>query len=178
MRDAVEIEIPPSGNHRNVIQTLLMPVVGGKKGNKTCPCCKKSVWVIAKQANTDEYTRWRETAALRLKMKYPDGFSEPVVVFYWIYGGKGFMERRDHDNAMKCIGDAMKDSGIIRIVDASGETKSDDDVRYIKSWRPWYFTREEVMAILKGRGPKKAADLVARCFVHVAPASKVDPFKY
>ena len=114
--------------------------------------------------NTTDYTNWREATAWQIAGAFKLKRFNAVILTVYIFGGRGFAENRDWDNALKCLGDAIKDSGII----------PDDDVRGIKFVRTNYLTREEHMAKLGGRGPNSVADLDARCFIHLADATGYD----
>lgn len=153
----------PSGNHRNAQRVIKS---GGKAIIQTYP--------------TKTYTLWKDNAASVIREKWgTEAFTGPVVGFVWIYGGKGFMESRDWDNVLKCLGDATVDAEILKapegLPDLIGgkDRKGGDDVRSIKGWRTWYFTRAEHMAITGGAAARKEDDLVARLFLQIVPASEV-----
>jgi hypothetical protein len=176
MKDACEIDIPPSGNHRNSQSVILKPGGAGRR----CPCCKKPLIALVHTFPTDEYTLWRDRMGFKVRGFYKgQKFTEPVVVFTWIFGGKGFRESQDLDNISKPLGDLLIHCDILPDnVIVSGENRGpDDNVRCIKGLRPWYLTREEHWDLTLGTGASKPSELKARMFLQIVAASKIDPFK-
>lgn len=173
VKDAIELKgclagkggetftLVPSGNDRNC-----MAVVRGR------------IMVYP----TKLYKQWRREAKETILTRYSPGqFEEPVVVYAWIYGGRGFMETRDWDNVQKCVGDAMAEAGVLPVpagppLKSGEERRGDDDVRSVKGWRTFYFTREEHMALTGQAAARKADSLTARLFIQLVEARKVDPF--
>jgi hypothetical protein len=180
MKHALEIRIPPSGNHRNQDRIIIGPGEPNKRGH-VCPRCSAKLQARTQTFPTAEYKKFRSETVEAILAKYSKGqFMEPVVVYVWIMGGRGFRENRDWDNTLKCIGDSLVDSGILPIPTgpdlASGnEREGADDVRGIKGWRTYYFTRKEHVDLTKGAAGK-ADDINARIFVQIIEASTVQPF--
>ena len=192
MKDAVELHgclvgehqtfnLVPSGNHRNQQRVQIQPGQAGQPGPK-CPKCRGALRAWVQTFPTPLYETWRDEAATAILAKYQPGqFDGPVVVFAWIFGGKGFMESRDWDNVQKCVGDVLASCGVLPLAGSSSKVaKADDalgggdDVRSIKGWRTWYLDRAE-HAALTGQ---KADSLQSRLFIQLVPASKVaDPFR-
>lgn len=188
MKDAVELfgcmtakdtyNLAPSGNHRNQQRVQLQPGPPSGPG-QVCPRCKGKLRAWVQTFPTKLYTTWREAAVQAILAKYQPGqFTGPVVVYCWVFGGRGFLESRDWDNVQKCVGDALAEARVLPVPkDApplkDKERTGDDDVRSIKGWRTFYLTRQEHVQLAGG----KADSVRARLFVQIIDASAVDPFK-
>lgn len=148
--------MPPTGNHRNVTEVRVMAPTGGKKGNKRCPRCARDFYAFPHTTNTDKYRTWREATAWEIKANFK-GAGPLVKVYVRIFGGRGFAESRDLDNLLKCLGDAIADSGVI----------PSDKAKDLKAWDIAYLDREEHMAALGSAAPSKPDMLNARCLVRI-----------
>lgn len=182
----IEIEMPPTGNHRLFEMGQVFPVAPGGTGNVTCPKCRTPLRAGVKKGRRSEYETWIQATSLQIKAAF-GRLTPPVRVWVYIYGGKarkkyvhgrgktlrevsvGFTEGQDLDNVQKCIGDAIKEAGVLIRREADGTERSDDSVRFIKAWRVEYFTRDEHLARLGDSRPKRADDLYAKCLIHIEP---------
>lgn len=173
----IDIIVPPTGNHRIGEQgTAYLPKEGGK-GNVRCPKCAAWLLVGTRKYRKKDYETWIEAVALQLKVGFRK-VEPPVRIWLYLYAGKGvkvqtktgfkltelIQDRQDIDNIQKCVGDALKESGII----------PDDSVQYIRSWRIEYFDREEHLAKLGPSRPRNKADLKARVLIGVEPLNRTE----
>ena len=171
-QDAARFRLVPSGNHRNQQRVQLAPGKPSQRG-QVCPRCKGRLNAFVQTFPTQEYVQWREAAQAAILARYSgQTFNGPVVVFAWVYGGRGFMESRDWDNVQKCVGDVLTDSGVMPAPGGTDAVAGGDDVRSLKGWRTWYLTRGEHAALVGG----KPDQLQARLFVQLVEASKLQPF--
>jgi hypothetical protein len=192
VKDAVELfgwmagkegdkyNLVPSGNHRNQQRVQCQPAPPSQPG-QVCPRCKGKLRLWVQTFPTKEYTAWAQRAAKAILQKYQAGqFDGPVVVYLWVFGGRGFIESRDWDNVQKCVGDVLVDTGVLPKPPPAkkGDEPKDgtDDVRSIKGWRTWYLTRAEHVAITGGAAGKPD-NIRARLFVQIVPAQEVKPFR-
>jgi hypothetical protein len=178
-KDKPTFNLVPSGNHRNQQRVQMQPAPPSGPG-QVCPRCKGKLRAWVQTFPTELYTAWTEAAVDSILAKYQPGqFSGPVVVYLWVFGGRGFMESRDWDNVQKCVGDALVAAKVLPVpIDAPAlpegrEREGGDDVRSLKGWRTHYLTRTEHVAITGG----KVDQVQARLFVQIVDAKAVDPFR-
>lgn len=106
----VELPVPPSANH-------LWRVVLTRKGN-------------AAVARKDAYVSWIESATIRLRLDMPkvEPADYPVAVRITVLRGKGWDRRRDLDNCVKAILDALRKAE--RIEDDRGDYVTEVSIRF------------------------------------------------
>lgn len=172
---AVQIPIPPTGNHRIHESGTVSYPPGNGKGNCVCPRCKTNLFAGTRKYRTKAYENWLEKTGSVIVAHFGSLRGHRLKVTVHIYGGRGvweervvkgvltkklaegFAESRDLDNAIKCLGDCLKECKVIR----------DDSVRYIAEWSPRYFTLEEHLAILGDSRPSRKSDVYAKCYIKV-----------
>lgn len=88
------------------------------------PPSANRLWRIfgSRMHKSKDYVQWLEHVGWLLKRDLPHVRNARVGVRIDVHGGKGFTKRRDMDNCLKPVLDALRESGVIE----------DDNVQYVK----------------------------------------------
>jgi Holliday junction resolvase RusA-like endonuclease len=104
---SAEIPIPPSVNHMHVL-------IGKSKGKRV--------------ARSKQYQSWIDVTTIIMAITLPK-FTKPVAIRIEIHSGDGWETRRDIDNVIKPVVDAIKNSG--RIVNDNVDYVRKVEVEYL-----------------------------------------------